>query len=144
MPLDIICMGNCGEIYYETNDKDGFNQFKTGVKSDFVRKYDPDKMANAAMIRLKEEFVGSIDDIPHDVDLLSEGIGPCTCGNPFSNDDFNFITRPQEIDEAVAEDIPEEELVCHGCGMDHFKTPRGLKVHQDKYCKAKHLKKTAA
>lgn len=143
MPLDIICMGSCGEIYYETNDKDGFNEFKTGIKSDFVRKHDPDKMANAAMIRLKDEFYGIHDDIPHDVDLLSEAIGPCPCGHPFSNDDFKFITRPQEIDEDTQE-IDEEDLVCHGCGMDHFKTRGGLGIHQDKYCKAKHLRKATA
>ena len=143
-------MGNCGEVYYETNDKDGWNKDPkaVGVKSDFVRKYDPDRMANAAMIRLKEEFVGFIDDIPHDCNLWGEAIGPCVCGQSFSNDNFKLKTRPQEIDEAidlsVDETVNEEELVCHGCGMDHFKTLKGLKIHQERYCKAKHLRKTAA
>ena len=93
MPLDVLCQGGCGSVYFETNDKDGSNPHVTGIKSQFVRKYDPDAMANAAMIRMKDEFMGIYDNIPHDSDLFSAAIGPCPgCGHPFSNDDFKLIT----------------------------------------------------
>ena len=135
MPLDVICP-NCGECYFETNDEDGvlqtddersrevlFRNFKkrdgvlfksfddkpvTGRLSDYVRKYDPDAPANAAMIRMKPEFVGIREDIQHDRDLTGFAIEPCpnmNCGQSLSDDSFKFITRPQTDD-------PDEARIC--------------------------------
>jgi hypothetical protein len=103
MPFDVICP-ECRLCFFETNDKDGFNPHVTGIKSQFVRIYDPDAMANAAMIRMKDKFIGIYDDIPHDADLFSEGIGPCPgCGNALSNDGFKLITRPRKPEEKERE-----------------------------------------
>jgi hypothetical protein len=119
MPLDVLCQGLCGAVYFETNDKDGFNPHVTGIKSQFVRKYDPNSMANAAMIHMKDEFMGIYDDIPHDSDLFSAAIGPCPgCGHPFSNDDFKLITRPQKPEEKESEKDVLNNFFLDRCILD--------------------------
>jgi len=157
MPLDVICP-NCGECYFETNDEDGvlqtadersrevlFRNFKKrddvlfkkfsdkpvpGRLSDYVRKYDPDAPASAAMIRMKPEFVGIREDIQHDRDLKGFAIEPCpnmTCGLSLSNESRKFITRPQ------AEDA--NRLTCKFCDRPPFKTIQGRVSHETRFCK---------
>ena len=157
MPLDVICP-NCGECYFETNDEDLvlrssdehrreilFRSFKErddilfksfagkpprGQLSDYVRKYDPNADANAAMIRMKREFVGSREDIQHDRDLKGFAIEPCpnmTCGQSLSNDSFKFITRPQADDP--------DRLTCKYCNRPPFKTVQGRATHEIQWCK---------
>ena len=167
MPLDVICPW-CRDCFFETNDQDKrfelddrgilFRSFqKPNFRiSEFVQKYDPDRPANAAMIRLKDEFREHIDDIPHDCDLMSEAIGPCPgCGNPLSNDNFTFITREQERKwNATPKDNPEpltidriekavelqkhsddyEGTKCRYCGKDH-PTSKGRIIHEKRWCK---------
>lgn len=143
MALDVICPW-CRDCFFETNDKnkyiehDGrgilFRNFRDALRvSDFVQKYDPERSANAAMIRLKDEFKEHIDDIPHDCDLLSEAIGPCPgCGNPLSNDNYKFETRPQAV-----ETVDDEEytgLTCRYCG-EEFPTSKGRIIHEKRWCK---------
>ena len=72
MPLDVFC--ECGEAYLETNDKDGWNPDAIGVKSHLVRAYDPNRTTTAAMVRLKDKYVGQRDDIPHDNDLTHSNV----------------------------------------------------------------------
>ena len=157
MPLDVICP-NCGECYFETNDEDGvlqtadersrevlFRNFKkrddvlfksfddkpaTGRLSDYVRKYDPDAPATAAMIRMKRRFVGSREDIQHDRDLTGFAIEPCpnlNCGQSLSDDSFKFITRPQTDDP--------NRLNCKYCKRSNFKTVQGRATHEIQWCK---------
>ena len=146
MPLDVICP-NCGECYFETNDEDGIvetprdillrNYKKEHIAglswrklSDYVRKYDPNADANAAMIRMKPEFVGSREDIQHDRDLKGFAIEPCpnmTCGQSLSNDSFKFITRPQADDP--------DRLTCKYCNRPPFKTVQGRATHEIQWCK---------
>jgi len=157
MNLDVICP-NCGECYFETNDKDLvlktpeqasrdilFRNFKKKndvlfkkfsdepVKeeplSDYVRKYDPEAPASAAMIRLKKEFVGThIEDIQHDRDLKGFAVEPCPgCNQSLSDDSFRFITRPQ------AEDA--NRLTCKFCDRPPFKTIQGRVSHETRFCK---------
>lgn len=139
MPLDVICPW-CRDCFFETNDSNKyiddprgilFRNFKeTSRVSDFVQKYTPDRPANAAMIRLKDEFKEYIDDIPHDCDLLSEAIGPCPgCGNPLSNDNYTFITRPQTT--VIADDY--DGLECRYCG-EKFPTSKGRIIHEKRWC----------
>jgi len=146
MPLDVICP-NCGECYFETNDEDGivetprdilFRNYKkehiAGLSwrklSDYVRKYDPNADASAAMIRMKREFVGIREDIQHDRDLKGFAIEPCpnmTCGLSLSNESRKFITRPQ------AEDA--NRLTCKFCDRPPFKTIQGRVSHETRFCK---------
>ena len=141
MPLDVICP-SCGECYFETNDEDGivetdrdilFRNYQKGVArklSDYVRKYDPNADANAAMIRMKREFVGIREDIQHDRDLKGFAIEPCpnmTCGQSLSNDSFKFITRPQADDP--------DRLTCKYCNRPPFKTVQGRATHEVQWCK---------
>jgi len=146
MPLDVICPW-CRECYFETNDQDKrfelddrgilFRSFqKPNFRvSEFVQKYDPNRPANAAMIRLKDEFKEHIDDIPHDCDLTSEGIGPCPgCGNPLSNDNYTFITREQETTAIIEETDDYEGTECRYCG-ELFPTSKGRIIHEKRWCK---------
>ena len=141
MPLDVICP-SCGECYFETNDEDGivetdrdilFRNYQKGVArklSDYVRKYDPNADASAAMIRMKREFVGIREDIQHDRDLKGFAIEPCpnmTCGLSLSNESRKFITRPQ------AEDA--NRLTCKFCDRPPFKTIQGRVSHETRFCK---------
>jgi len=122
MPLDVICPG-CGEVYFETNDKKGFNPHVTGGASSFVEEYDPDRCVSAAMIRLKDKFIGVIDDIQHDKDLFAGAIGPCpNCGSPLSNDSFTIKTREQEPDV-------DPRCICEVCGQQ-FPSERVKKIHR--------------
>ena len=119
MPLDVVCP-ECGDIYFETNDKDGSNPHVTGGKSQLVEKYDPNRCVSAAMIRLKDEFKEIIDDIPHDKDLFSLAIGPCpNCGSALSNDSFTIKTKPQKLDPRI----------CEICKLK-FETERAKKIHR--------------
>lgn len=119
MPLDVVCP-QCGEIYFETNDKKGFNPHVTGGASQFVEEYDPDRCVSAAMIRLKDKFVGVFDDICHDKDLFGQAIGPCpNCGSPLSNDSFTIKTKEQETDPCA----------CEICG-EKFPSERAKKIHK--------------
>ena len=145
MPLDVICP-HCGECFFETNDLTRlvrqnedprgilFRRFKDVFNpSDFVRKYDPDQEANAAMIRMKEKFKQDRQDIPHDADLRSEGIGPCPeCNNPLSDDNYAFITREQE--PVMIEDDDYDGTECRYCDRD-FPTSKGRIIHEKKWCK---------
>lgn len=145
MPLDVICPW-CRECFFETNDSNKyiedtrgllFRNFKEGVRvSEFVQKYTTDRPANAAMIRLKDEFREHIDDIPHDCDLMSEGIGPCPgCGNPLSNDNYRFITREQEVTIIMGKKFDDGGwLACRYCGKE-FPTSKGRIIHEKKWCK---------
>ena len=148
MPLDVICPW-CRECYFETNDQDKrielddrgllFRSFqKPNFRvSEFVQKYTTDRAANASMIRLKDEFRGYIDDIQHDCDLISEGIGPCPgCGNPLSDDNFTFITReqPQVIEETEIIDDDYTGLTCRYCN-ESFPTSKGRIIHEKRWCK---------
>ena len=124
MPLDVICP-DCRGVFFETNDKDGFSPHVTGLKSIMVREYDPDAIANAAMISLKSDYLEFIDDIVHLEDLVGFAIGPCpTCGGALSNDGFKFETRPQP--EAPR---PHDPLMCHLCPKGPFKTEQGKNNH---------------
>ena len=77
MPLDVICPG-CRDVFFETNDEDGVNphviiapgSMPAGKRSVLVRKYEPDKPANAAMIQMKSKFISVHDDIIHHVSRL--------------------------------------------------------------------------
>ena len=143
MPLDVICPW-CRDCFFETNDKDKyiehdgrgilFRNFRDALRvSDFVQKYDTKRAANAAMVRLKDEFKEHIDDIPHDCDLMSEGIGPCPgCGNPLSDDNYAFITREQE--PVMIEDDDYDGTECRYCDRD-FPTSKGRIIHEKKWCK---------
>ena len=157
MPLDVICP-KCGKCYFETNDEDGviktddersreilFRNFRkrddilfksfsdkpvAGRLSDYVRKYDPNTDANAAMIRMKPEFVGICEDIQHDRDLKGFAIEPCpnmTCGQSLSNESRKFITRPQADDP--------NRLTCKYCNRPPFKTVQGRATHEIQWCK---------
>jgi len=143
MPLDVICPW-CRDCFFETNDNNKyiddprgilFRNFKeTSRISDFVQKYYPNRSANAAMIRLKNEFREHIDDVPHDCDLLSEAIGPCPgCGNPLSDDNYTFITRPQETTVIIDENDNYDGLECRYCG-ETFPTSKGRIIHEKRWC----------
>lgn len=155
MPLDVICPW-CRECYFETNDQDKrielntrgilfrdfrkrsplLKSFKPNFRvSEYVQKYDPERPANAAMIRLKDEFKEHIDDIPHDCDLLSEGIGPCPgCGNPLSNDNYTLITREQETTAIIDETDDYDGTECRYCG-EQFPSSKGRIIHEKRWCK---------
>jgi len=123
MPLDVICP-QCRGVYFQTNDKGGFSPYVTGLKSVMVQAYDPNRIANSAMINMKSEFLGVYDDIQHFDDLVADAIGPCPgCGAPLSNDNFNLETRPQP------EPPPDESLMCHLCSKGPFKTEQGKDNH---------------
>lgn len=154
MPLDVICP-NCGECYFETNDEDLvaekpqsilfrkfrerdpilFRDFKSKPKpfrDYYVREYDPDEPASAAMIHMKDEFVGTYEDIQHDHDLKGFAIEPCPnpeCGQSLSDDSFKFITRTQGGDQ---DDLTR--LTCKYCDRPPFKSVTGRVVHEDQWC----------
>ena len=133
MPLDVFCP-HCGECYFETNDHDGyveppedprgllFRDYQTPRNiSYYVRKYDPEASASAAMIRLKKQFIGLVDDIQHDQDLKGFAVDPCPgCFQPLSDEDFKFITRPQDE-------------TCKYCGRV-FETPTAKATHEKQWC----------
>lgn len=120
MPLDVLCP-NCELVHFETNDQNGFSPYVTGLSAQFIKKYNPDVAASAAMIRLKEQFVGVRDDIPHDEDLFGEGIGPCPeCGHSLSNTSFKLVTRPQPQKHPNA---------CRYCNRI-LKSPQGKSSHE--------------
>ena len=121
MPLDVICP-NCRGVFFETNDRDGFSPYVTGLRSTIIREYDPAKAANAAMINMKAEFLGVYDDILHQEDLIGEGIGPCPgCGGALSDDNWKFITKPQPKEA--------DPLICEICDRGPFKTEQGKSSH---------------
>ena len=142
MPLDVICPW-CRDCFFETNDSNKyiddprgilFRNFKENLRvSDFVQSYDPNRSANAAMIRLKGDFKEYIDDIQHDCDLLSEAIGPCPgCGNPLSNDNYTFLVRPQPV-PIIDEPDSYNGVECRYCG-EHFPTSKGRIIHEKRWC----------
>lgn len=57
MPSDVICRA-CGGVYLETNDEDGFLLTDDGTRlpDPRVKRFDPDAVANGAMLRLKEPY----------------------------------------------------------------------------------------
>jgi len=128
MPLDVVCPG-CRGIFFETNDEDGVNPhvevrpgaLPVGTRSVLIRKYDPDVPASAAMVRLKEEFVGIHDDIVHLESLVGFAIEPCPCGGSLSDDNFKLITRPQP--EAL------DPCICEICFKGPFKNEQGKNNH---------------
>ena len=143
MPLDVICP-NCHECYFETNDEDGIvetprdillrNYKKEHIAglswrklSDYVRKYDPNAPANAAMIRLKLEFIGVREDIQHDRNLRGDAIEPCPGCWQWLSESHKFITRPQADDP--------DRLTCKYCNRPPFKTVQGRATHEIQWCK---------
>ena len=157
MALNVICP-KCGECHFETNDKDLvfktpederrdilFRNFKRRDEvlfksfsdepvndeglSDYVRKYDPNADASAAMIRLKKEFIGThIEDIQHDHTLKGFAIEPCPgCYQSLSDESFTLITRPQADDP--------NSLTCKFCDRPPFKTVQGRVSHETRFCK---------
>jgi len=129
MPLDVVCP-DCRGVFFETNDKDGRNPhveqrpgaMPAGARSVMVRKYDPDVIANAAMIRMKAEFVSIYDDIIHHESLVGFAIEPCPqCGGAYSNDGFKLETREGPK--------PLNPLICEICDRGPFKTEQGKDNH---------------
>lgn len=135
MPLDVICP-ECRQCFFETNDDDGTNPhveqrpgaMPVGTRSVLIRKYDSDAIANAAMLRLKEEFVSIYDDIVHHEGLVGFAIEPCPgCGGPLSNDGFKLETR-KRLEDSLEEGALDP-LICEICNKGPFKNKQGKNNH---------------
>jgi hypothetical protein len=92
MPLDLKCW-SCGEIFYETNDHDGYFDPDRGteggghgqIQNPRVRAYREDVPPNGAMFRMKEPYsTWGWEGFPHDEAVIGDALECAGCGTPYS------------------------------------------------------------
>ena len=113
MPRDVVCR-ICKGKFMETNDEDGWIKVNGGsIPDPRHRAYNPNAIANGAMIRLKPEYEKLMwsPSFTHDVTQTGDALECPSCGCPYPDLNGKIITVDQPVAKRSHGGRPRKEAV---------------------------------